>query len=255
MKIFLIFVSLIASIIAANVRSGGKIVGGIEVPIENVPYQVSVRYNNYHTCGGSIISSSFILTAQHCTSGRTAGYLTVRAGSNSSINGGEIFQVSKIIPHPNFNEYSLDYDFSLLKLTNAIVLDGITKDKVQLPTQDEILAKGIAMFVSGWGATLNPNQSTSILRGVTITSIDFDTCNLIYLRDGGLGASQICAGELAGGKDSCYGDSGGPMVSLAGTRKLYGVVSWGIDCALPGWPGVYARVSLVRNWIDENTKV
>lgn len=62
---------------------------------------------------------------------------------------------------------------------------------------------------------------------------------------------MICAGEK--GKDSCQGDSGGPMVDSAG--KQVGVVSWGIGCALAGYPGVYARVSTYADWISSTAKL
>ena len=29
-----------------------------------------------------------------------------------------------------------------------------------------------------------------------------------------------------------------------------GITSWGIDCAIPGFPGVYAKVEKVMNWIS-----
>ena len=51
---------------------------------------------------------------------------------------------------------------------------------------------------------------------------------------------EICAGYEDGGKDSCQGDSSGPLV-LNG--RLFGVVSWGVGCADAGNPGVYAEVA------------
>lgn len=47
------------------------------------------------------------------------------------------------------------------------------------------------------------------------------------------------------------GDSGGPFVC---NNILTGVVSFGLECALPNFPGVYANVSHHRQWIDDNTE-
>ena len=60
----------------------------------------------------------------------------------------------------------------------------------------------------------------------------------------------VCASAL--GKDSCQGDSGGPlMFGDRGGRKarLVGIVSFGVGCARPGYPGAYTRVSCFLGWI------
>lgn len=59
---------------------------------------------------------------------------------------------------------------------------------------------------------------------------------------------HLCYG--ARGKDSCYGDSGGPLVS---GNKIYGVVSFGHDCAVAS--GVYENVSYYRRWIKRITNL
>lgn len=60
--------------------------------------------------------------------------------------------------------------------------------------------------------------------------------------------SHLCYGSY--GKDSCYGDSGGP---LASANTLYGIVSFGQNCGIVS--GVYEKVSYYRRWIERVTNL
>ena len=81
-----------------------------------------------------------------------------------------------------------------------------------------------------------------------ITNAD---CNNNY--NGAITDAMICAGYPGvGEKDACQGDSGGPFVCNDGGKAVIaGVVSWGNGCALPDFPGVYARTTHVLDWIKE----
>jgi len=92
---------------------------------------------------------------------------------------------------------------------------------------------------------------------VTVPVISNDACSQLYnpITDP-ITSNMLCAGYSNGGKDSCQGDSGGPIIQRvnqtdgSSTHHLVGVVSWGIGCARPGYPGVYARVSEAKDWIQ-----
>jgi hypothetical protein len=68
---------------------------------------------------------------------------------------------------------------------------------------------------------------------------------------------MFCAGDLAdGGVDSCFGDSGGPILREVDDRWVQvGIVSWGEDCAVPGQPGVYSRLSKHSDWVKRQTRL
>ncbi|XP_071451607.1 trypsin-1-like [Hetaerina americana] len=90
-------------------------------------------------------------------------------------------------------------------------------------------------------------QGSSELLHVNVPVVDEVTCSGVY---SDLTDRMLCAGSEW--EDSCQGDSGGPLVQ---NGKLVGIVSYGYGCASPGFPGVYSRVSALRDWISENSGV
>jgi hypothetical protein len=99
------------------------------------------------------------------------------------------------------------------------------------------------------------------LRQVEVPIIATQSCHDAYAQHNStrtIDARNLCAGVPEGGKDSCNGDSGGPMV-VRDEKNFFiqaGIVSWGpTDCGTPGLTGVYTRVSAFDAWLREKTAI
>lgn len=134
-----------------NPRLDGRIVGGEDATIEEYPYQISLEYFGSHRCGGSVISETVILTAAHCTSGISASYLKVRAGSSKKGSGGVLVQVEKVYVNENYNPYNIDFDVSLLVLAQPLSFSAQIQP-VALPGEEEYLDEPELSVITGWGA-------------------------------------------------------------------------------------------------------
>jgi secreted trypsin-like serine protease len=133
---------------------GDKIVGGVEIPLAIAPYmaQLEVALNSTHlvTCGGSIISIYTILTAAHCVFPFTASQVKVRVGSDLN-RGGELFRALTLKTHPKYDPKLQIFDLSLIILASPITLVIGRKEIVRLAAQNEAVADGTMLLVSGWG--------------------------------------------------------------------------------------------------------
>lgn len=108
--------------------------------------------------------------------------------------------VIKIIIHEDYDDFTIDYDFALLRLATAIKFDA-TKQPIALPEQDEKPNTGQLALVSGWGTTQNEYQSSSYLRAAEVPIRDSVQCNKSYAIIGGITDRMLCAGLKEGGKD------------------------------------------------------
>ena len=99
--------------------------------------------------------------------------------------------------------------------------------------------------VIGWGTTGIREPISSHLRETNVPLVDQDSCVDKYVEFGrNIGSTQFCAGDE--NRDSCRGDSGGPLIvsksSTDDTAVVIGVTSFGPSdgCGTKDLPSVYA---------------
>lgn len=220
-----------------------RIVGGKDAKIDQFPFQVSLRYYGSHRCGGSIYKPNIVITAAHCVEGISTSQLEVVAGTTFWNEGGEQRGVHRALQNKGFSPFTNDYDVAILILDKPFER-STSVQQIDLATSNTIVDDGSAATISGWGAENEAESSSDGLKYVEVNIINQAECKSAYgdmITD-----NMICAGSA--GKDACFGDSGGPMV-VGGIQV--GIISWGYGCAVPGYPGVYSRISALREWIDE----
>jgi secreted trypsin-like serine protease len=219
-----------------------------------------------------------------------ASEINVYLGS-VDFNGGQRAHVKNIVRHEAYDQDSQDNDVALLELDRAITnRAGLELLGIASENDRERMKTGYDSTVLGWGSTQSGTvpmaERTASQQLLYVDGIQFksaDECNRNYVtakRDAyreRLKASHvpeseiisqsdklfppntvlitnnmICAGTSSGSKDSCFGDSGGPLIVYAGdTPHQVGIVSWGPDegCGITNQYGVYVNLLTYRKWV------
>ncbi|KAK2145649.1 hypothetical protein LSH36_667g01050 [Paralvinella palmiformis] len=235
-----------------------KIVNGKPAAMGEFPWVVALNipasYGVFYSCGGSLISKDWVLTAAHCVvEVRHLAKFTVVLGEHdftSDVEKHQDIHVAKIIIHPDYNDVTMLNDIALLKLRKSANVDMPHINTICL-TEEEFLVR-TKCIVAGWGVTVKGgNEISDILRRANIRIEPTYKCP--YL--GGLYETQLCAGGYdknnpLGLADSCQGDSGGPLFcERNGSYFQAGIVSYGDECGNPNAVGVYTNVSKFIQWI------
>lgn len=244
-----------------------EVVGGEETQPNSWPWIAAVgrvEPKGYITwfCEGALITPEFVLSAAHCVTESSLDLVRLGGHNLKSPAPSQMdLRVVRALLHPLYDPPSIAHDLSLLRLAKPVALTPQVSP-VCLPwdEKDAPSLHSRRLTLAGWGATLQGEGMSDVLREVLVTVFSNSHCDAYYstLHDyairfpGGISSHFLCAGDILGGKDACKGDSGAPLVyNMSGKYMLAGVVTAGKGCGLKNFPGIYAAVRPHLQWIKE----
>ncbi|XP_013141976.1 PREDICTED: venom protease-like [Papilio polytes] len=248
------------------------VVGGENANLGEFPHMAAIGWVNFDdqykfSCGGSLISTKHVLTAGHCSRNPLAkdpipaivrlGDLNLDPSVQDGANPIDV-PIKTIHIHPEYKSPMKYHDIAILELAADVDIDSSIRPACLWSGAD--FGPYTVAFATGWGTTdPHKNQPSNDLQKVSLTLLDNNNCDGLLRNTRnrlwqGFSETQICAGEIRGGKDTCQGDSGSPLqvedVNNACIFYVMGVTSFGGRCGQREQPAVYTRVSSYIQWIE-----
>lgn len=250
------------SVCDCGIQGQNRVVGGQPTELSQWPWQVlladvSQSGDGSQYCGGTLISSSWVITAAHCTYNREMNTIMVVSGQDNIkqlTSTAQVRKLKRVIQHPGFQRSTVDNDISLLELEEPVTLSSVIRP-ICLPSRYVSYDfNGQIGVVTGWGTTSFGGKPSNNLLKVNLPILSTSNCKNNDKVGSKITSNMFCT--YAPDKDACQGDSGGPLNWVSkntGRTYLVGITSWGVGCASLNTPGVYTKVTNYIDWIQQYT--
>lgn len=227
-------------------NSESKIYGGTRVPAGGWPSTIALTQGGSIYCSGTAINPRVVISAAHCAQGFSASSVFVYTGDGK--DGGNFkgqYAVSKIVASPKYNGgKGNDISYIVLKTPLDLPESAYIPVLTNAEEEAELLAVGAKAHIVGFGLRngngigLKYEVDTTIVKNIS-TSLSYDA------------KTEVAIG--GSGKDSCNGDSGGPVYGQlkSGEWRVYGITSRGGSC---GTGGIYGLMHANICWVQDGAE-
>jgi len=228
-----------------------RILGGQLTNTGEFPDCVAIGSDSQWCCTGTLISPNVVITAGHCNPGCTS---RVYFGTNTQTpDPNRIVRVKTAIKHIGYSTPAQDVilnDLTILILERKVDFAEPRK----LASAAQIDAATSCRLV-GFGATNTQGTFGYGSQRKVDVAIASNSCDLAASNRYACNQNyEIVAG--GGGRDSCNGDSGGPLyIKVDNNWMLAGATSratkeWRLSGRACGEGGIYVRLAAYRDWLN-----
>ena len=150
---FLVLSAHVTATCGQATAAGGRVIGGKDATAGEWPWQAKLETKNSgFTCGGSLITPEWIMTAAHCISNKDPKTYRVTLGDLNRQKPEvteQKFTVKRVKVHPDYNSpVPINNDIALLELTRPATITSFV-NTVCLPRDSDVVPIGTKCYISG----------------------------------------------------------------------------------------------------------
>lgn len=246
-----------------------QIIGGTTAAAGEYLWFALLYQGSRWECGASLVAPDLLLSAAHCNLLNLTHALVGAWDLNTESPQSVVVEIVQTVPHPRFNDTTLDNDLVVIRISPPVTSIA----PVAINWDVNVTGQGDPLTIMGFGLTDsgNDDDSSHVLMQAQVTEVSTKQCSDYYVNSI-LPARQMCVWNQYPIRNSCYGDSGGPLIlvntsylvnatsfssssssssssSLSSPPLLVGVTSYGSSSGCESAPGVFSRTSGYASWL------